>query len=266
MHRYEIGASASCCLNTSTVTIDGLSAPARQVGFDAQGRTRFDVDAAGVRTEMAWNDLANLPVIVTTAAGTPAAQTTTTAVDSRGRPTTTFGPGPASCFAPVLPTPACVASVATTSVTYDGGLLGLAGAFSGSRDGISGAACAHNLVPLPFSWGEGTPGCLDPDYWGGRLTGDIDLPANITTLALDLDPSDSGRLFIDDILVHDASVGPSPPITLTSPWSVGRHRIRIDFTHGSGSARLGLMWGTSASGTLVANSALHPRYDLVTSR
>ncbi|MGH9024434.1 MAG: RHS repeat-associated core domain-containing protein, partial [Acidimicrobiia bacterium] len=258
-HRYSFGTG------TSTVNVDGLSSAARQVAFDDQGRTTSDTDAAGVRTATTWNADFDVAVIVTTAADTAQARSTTTVLDSRGRSITTYGPAAASCFSGVSPISGCASVVAQSSASLDGGLSGLAGTWWGSRSGVSGVSCAHSLVPLPFGWGYGAPGCLDPDFWSGRLTGEIDLPAGTKAMGLELGPYDGGRLFVDDALVHDAWDAVAPITTQATAWSPGRHRIRIEFADRTSSSSLGLRWGTSASTTtVVPNSALQPRYDLVT--
>ncbi|MGH9156044.1 MAG: hypothetical protein ACRD1K_09485, partial [Acidimicrobiales bacterium] len=259
VHRYAFETG------TSTVNIDGLSSAARRVGFDPEGRTTSDTDAAGVRTATTWNTDFDVPVILTTAADTAQAQSTTTVLDGRGRAITTYGPAAASCFAGVSPTAACASAVAQRSVALDEGLSGLAGSWRGTRSGTPGVACAHSLVPLPFGWGNGAPGCLDADNWSGRLTGEIDLPAGTRALGLEMGAGDGGRLFIDEVLVHDSWDGVYPITTQATAWSPGRHRIRIEFADRTSVASLGLRWGASASTTTaVGNSALSPRYDLPT--
>ncbi|MGH9181330.1 MAG: hypothetical protein ACRDY5_06410, partial [Acidimicrobiales bacterium] len=137
VHRYAVGVAES------TVDIDGLSSTARRVGFDSEGRTASDTDATGVRTATTWNTAFEVPVIVTTAADTAQARSTTTILDGRGRAITTYGPAAASCFAGVSPTAACASAVAQRSVALDEGLSGLAGSWRGTRSGTPGVACAH---------------------------------------------------------------------------------------------------------------------------
>ena len=257
-HTYSYNPGSTT--NTTQIQYAGLSPSigyARQVTFDAVGRTLTDTDATGATTTTVWDPQGrNLPVSVTD----PAGVTTSTTYDQQGRATAVS-----------------VGGMTPTLTTYDGGLNGLEAAYWGTTStpntNLSGTATAHTLdtSAVNDTWTAGP----DPAFgvpatgWSMRLTGEILLPT-AGSYQFQLQSADGARLYIDDALFIDAwtdgvktSTSPVYTNAIGGTW----HRFRIEYyDHIASPAQLSLEW-IPPGGTLtsVPITDLTPRLDLVTS-
>lgn len=212
-HTYEYPAGST------KVHVTGLSEPngySRQVDLDAFGHATADRDPAGIAVNHTWdtfNDRVTKSVDHHYQPDPAGGLVTTSVYDAAGRPTDSYGPGPASEFAGQPPT----APRSTTG--YDEGITGLAAAWFANRDfaatpvrHTTSAANDDPLVP-----GAGVP----VDNFSGRLTGEVKLPA-AGTLTLN---ADGGRVFVDDAKLIDTWGGPyRAAVTADRPegsWRLG---------------------------------------------
>ncbi len=287
-HRYGYSTTGA------TVTVDGLSGTNRSVAFDALGRTtsqtqRTGATTAELTTAMVWDGADNLVSFTD-----PADRRTVTTYDgdavrahASGRPTESFGPALVSaCYSGYSPT--CPTTMAHALTAYDSDDAGPASAWAGlaatywdnrtlaggSVAGVRGGPADHDLVPLssgsplPVS-----PAALPPDLtannWSARYTGELDVTAaGAHGFALSL--TGGGQLFVDDVLVVDATGNRLTTAVVPSPASpslgVGRHRIRLDYeAPTSGATAVELRWTPpGGSSGAVPAASVAPRYSLAT--
>ncbi len=285
VHTYAYGTGSA------TVTVTGLSGVNRSVGFDALGRTLTDTQTTGANpslvTTMVWDDDDNLVSFTD-----PADRRTTTSYDgdavrahASGRATQSYGPAPADdCYSGDTPT--CLTTMPHSVTAYDSDTAsattawpGLAATYwdnrtlaGGSVVGVRDGPTAHDVAalssgsPLPS-----LPAGLPANNWSARYTGELDVTsAGAHGFALIL--NGGGRLFVDDVLVIDAT-GNLASRTVNSPappsLGVGRHRIRLDYETPTAdidpTPALALHWAppVGSAGAVPATSVA-PRYSMAT--
>ena len=241
-----------------------------KVTYDDADRALTTTDATGHTTSTSWNPK-DQELTSTDAAN----RVSTTVYDYADRPTDTYGPAPASCFAGQAPTTACAATVPHTHTGYDEGVNGLSAAYYDNLtlSGVpkaytTGIGTSDGTVKSPWEYSNDvTPG-VSSDGFSLRLTGEIAFPASGDyTLRAYVD--DGIRMWIDDQLVMDYWQISDPAwrqavVHSDTPGQV--KKIRIDYYDNGGYAKLDLNW-TTPTGTqeLVPGSQLRPRYGLSTS-
>ena len=275
IHTYAYGAT------TAAVSVTGLAGTNRAVAFDALGRTTTDTDATANTTTMVYDGADNV-VAVTDATGRRSVTTydgDATRAHATSRPTESFGPAlVASCYSGYSPT--CPTTMPHAATAYDTtgatAWTGLAATYWNNRAlvgstvaGVEVGPSAHALAPLSAGSPLGTlaPG-LTANNWSARYTGEIAVTA-AGTHGFALSLSGGGQLFVDDVLVIDAT-GNLSSRTVTAPVApslgVGRHRIRLDYeAPTTGATALQLLWTPpGGSSTSVTNADVAPRYSLPT--
>ncbi|GAB2696234.1 PA14 domain-containing protein [Thalassiella azotivora] len=249
------------------------TAPVRTVTYDGALRVLTDTDATGVATTAAWHD-DDRPRWTQDAAG----RRSSTVYDPRERPQHSYGPAPASCFTDEKPnaSPPAGCVVPHTETKYDEGVTGLATAFYKNTT-LTGAPFEHTTlglgtVGLNPSWsGAPTPAMSDKaDGWSARLTGRITFPTT-GTYHLATWADDGLRVFVDDVLLHDAwSAWSNPRRSSNLPVVVAAgqqsKRIRIEYYDHDGASGIELHWiAPDGSSGLVPTGHLDPDYSLQTS-
>ena len=276
---------------TAAVSVDGLAGTNRSVAFDTLGRTTSVTQTTGgtpatLSTEMLWDGADNLVSFTDRADRRTVTTYDGDAVRAQasGRPTESFGPALVSaCYSGYSPT--CATTMPHVVSAYDSGdatstsaWTGLAATFwdnrslaGGSVAGVRGGPEGHALVQLSSSSSLGAlPAGLAANNWSARYTGELTV-ASAGAHAFALSLTGGGQLFVDDVLVIDATgnqlttamVVPSPaPPSL----AVGRHRIRLDYeAPTSGATSLELRWTPpGGSSGAVPAAAVAPRYSLPT--
>ncbi|MEA2902460.1 MAG: hypothetical protein QOH36_2347 [Actinomycetota bacterium] len=139
---------------------------------------------------------------------------------------------------------------------------------------LFGRAWTHQRVSVNAVSGSVIP--ADPPAanlvagaWSARFSGEITLDETSTTAAphvFKLALTGSARLFVDDVLVVDASAAHASTTTVVGNFAsgmVGRHRLRLDYATQTGAAP-GLALGLDPPGSppmaWVADSRLAPRF------
>ena len=276
---------------TAAVSVDGLAGTNRSVAFDTLGRTTSVTQTTGgtpatLSTEMLWDGADNLVSFTDRADRRTVTTYDGDAVRTQasGRPTESFGPALVSaCYSGYSPT--CATTMPHVVSAYDSGdaisasaWTGLAATFwdnrslaGGSVAGVRGGPEGHALVQLSSSSSLGAlPAGLAANNWSARYTGELTV-ASAGAHAFALSLTGGGQLFVDDVLVIDATgnqlttamVVPSPaPPSL----AVGRHRIRLDYeAPTAGATSLELRWTPpGGSSGAVPAAAVAPRYSLPT--
>lgn len=252
-HFYEYPSTSS-----TVVKVAGLAgatnppALSRQVGLDPKGRLATDTDGTGRTTSYSFDDADRLQSLTD-----PAGRRSTTIYDpSTGVPTDTWGPGPASCFAGLLPTAGCAPTTPHTSIAYDGPIVGLA-----ARYWKAGMAAVDTVGPpdrhataVPDGASLLVAGPPDPSWTSGfavRVSGEVSLPGpGPYNLAV---AGPGARLWVDDAVISSSvSVG------------AGRHRITAEAAGTSPTLVLSSRPAGAGSFTPVAAAWLSPRYGLAT--
>lgn len=252
-HFYEYPSTSS-----TVVKVAGLAgatnppALSRQVGLDLKGRLATDTDGTGRTTSYSFDDADRLQSLTD-----PAGRRSTTIYDpSTGVPTDTWGPGPASCFAGLLPTAGCAPTTPHTSIAYDGSIVGLAARYW--KAGLTGVdtigAPDRHATAVPDGAGLLVAGPPDPSWTSGfavRVSGEVSLPGpGPYNLAV---AGPGARLWVDDAAISSSvSVG------------AGRHRITAEAAGTSPTLALSSRPAGSGSFTPVAAAWLSPRYGLAT--
>lgn len=266
---YTYGAS------TPQVTVAGLTGVDSTVTYDGLWRTLSTTSSMGVTARQEWHADRDQLLRSIDAAGRVS---TTVYHPVTERPTDTYGPAPAACFAstgrPVaspVGTSGCGIQPAHTATVYDG-LRGLQAAFYSNRQ-LTGqpAVFAHGVNAagtIDVDWGSGSPAGVPADNWSTRLTGLITFPAAGAYRFSAL--SDDGvRVWIDDRLVVDGWTAGLSVRTAAADVTVTAgqvSRIRIEHYDGGYGAQLRLQWKTPGQTTAVTvpGTALSPDYGLVT--
>jgi RHS repeat-associated core domain len=280
------------------VHIAGLTEPngyARQVVYDTTGRVTADTDADGYTSNTTWST--DDQVLTRTDAGH---RRTTYQYDVEHRLRDVYGPAPDVCTLPnTCPAPYASFLIPHTKTEYDTNpdgtpYLGLAAtywnttSFTNTGTGTNNAPVVHHFGltdpqnatyvdpsgMVYATWGTSSIPVkytnITAGQWSTRLTGEI----NVTTAGnqnIQFFSVGYAALYIDDVLTPTNSwfdnTGTWSSL-VTSSYSVGKHRIRIDFKPGTGAPgpRLELWWqppGAQARDA-VPGANLFPRYGLAT--
>ncbi|WP_442875926.1 PA14 domain-containing protein [Amycolatopsis sp. NBC_01488] len=241
-----------------------------KVTYDDADRALSTTDATGRTTSETWN-VKDQELTSTDTAN----RVSTTVYDYADRPTDSYGPAPASCFAGQLPTAACAGTVGHSHTGYDEGINGLSASWydnltltGAPKAYTTGIGTTDGTLKSPWEYSNDvTPG-VSSDGFSLRLTGEIAFPASGDyTLRAYVD--DGIRMWIDDQLVMDYWQISNPAwrqATVHSDTPGQAKKIRIDYYDNGGYAKLDLNW-TTPSGTqeLVPGTQLRPRYGLATS-
>ena len=251
------------------VHVDGLT-PASgfdtKVTFNADYRATSTSDALGRTSYTEYNG--NDQLLKST---DPAGRVSTTTYDYADRPTAEYGPAPVSCFTGYTPTPACAATVPTSSTAYDEGLQGLHTEWWNNAT-YSGAPAARTLGlgtsangATAANWGTGAPvSGINADNFSMRATGYITF-ANAGNYQFALSGDDEVNVWINNELLGKATYSSST--TFYYPATAGSTvPIKIEQTEGNSTAYLNLTWqppGTTGYQTIPL-SVTNPAYGLAT--
>jgi RHS repeat-associated protein len=266
---------------TTTSSLAGVANSTTTVTYDAGWKQIRTTSPMGVWAQNLWHPTKDLLLSSTSSTGT----TSTTVYDAAtDRATDTYGPAPAGCFqssgrpiADPVDTSGCGILPAHTSTTYDSGMQGLHAAFYSGTLGLAGQPKAFSLgIPgatggaVDRNWGTGAPMPeVGADNFSLRLTGLITFPA-AGTYTMRLTSDDGSRLWLNDALMIDKWVPPSPPDLDSLSFTVAAgetRRIRVEYFELSAAAQLQLKWMTPGSSAfaIVPGTALRPDYGNVTS-
>ena len=248
-HSYDYSSATETRVHAAGID-ESATGFARKVSFDASRRWLTDSDATGRQISATWA-AGDQQLTSTDAAG----RVTKTDWDPEGRPVATWGPAPGAPGSCQGSGGASNGSCPHTTTTYDGGLVGLAATWW-ANSSWAGAPKLHSTGvgradgALQDNWSAGPP---DPDLgasWSARFTGEVTL-ASASNLAVS---GGSATLLVDDAV-----------ISATTSVAAGLHRIEIDYTPASNATiELDRRPAGGGSFTLLAGSALGPRYGLVT--
>ena len=206
-HTYFDGLGTSY-VNTAPTAPDATHYTTK-VTFDDGLRQLATTDERNLTSTVAWNTTADIPIRTTD----PAGVTTTTILDSRNRPTDSYGPAPSSWFQTSgLPTTAHSGDVPHSQTFYDEGIKGLAAnywdnaTFTGLPKSYD-TGVGDTTGKLTKSWGSAAPnGLSSASNWSARYTGDITFPETGTyTLKVATAEQQGVGLTVDGQHVIDAN-------------------------------------------------------------
>jgi RHS repeat-associated protein len=273
---------------TTFVDVPALQLPsgthATTVTYDAAWRQLTTTSPSGLTASQKWAEPDKL-----ISSTDPQGRKTTTIYNQQDRPTDSYGPAPASCFADdQKPTAACLPTTAHTTTTYDQKadgtpLLGLNATWY-ENDRLSGAPKSYGIGvgnsdgSINQTWAKGSPGAagdgFNTDNFSVRLSGLVtipDLPEYPETASYTfLTKSDDGaQLWINDIPVID-DWGPHAATETTANQAFTLKRgqsikIRLQYREVTSDALLALEWKVNGGATsIVPGAALRPDYGLAT--
>ncbi len=246
---------------TATVRPAGMTVDAREVRFDAAGRTTKDIDAVRRSTDYTW--ATNSDMLLKTVSG---GRTSSTVYDSQWHPTDTYGPAANSCFTttppPVgteytsyPPVAACANAMPHSRTEYDHNIQGLQGAYTATA-GTPMPNTSHAMGPnaqgnVDYTWTGAPTGLTTVDNWTATFTGNI-IPTTTGSYAFRLTAgaTDTATLYVDDVAMVKVQPGASDLAAGAVSLTAGTvHRVRIAYTAGTGTSTLKLGW-TPNGGTL----------------
>jgi RHS repeat-associated protein len=263
---YTYGAGTTSVDVAGLDTSGGATGHASVVTYDSAWRATSTTSAMGLTSSQEWSPKDQV------LSGTDAWGHKSTMIYDAFTDLTTdsYGPAPTACFgADRRPLVSCPIVPAHSATSYDQGLQGLHTAYYANA-GLAGAPKLFSLglvgaggSAAEKNWAAGSPDPLLPaDGFSIRMTGIITFPT-AGTYTVSAIADDVARIWIDDQKRYDsATANSSPTATLTANE---RHRIRVEYFEGAGSASFNLRWALgAAAATTVPASALSPDYGLAT--
>ncbi|WBU36910.1 PA14 domain-containing protein [Homoserinibacter sp. YIM 151385] len=263
--------------DTTHVDVDGLDMPpgthATTVTFDDAWRQLTTTSAMGLTATQVWD-----PKDKVLSATDPQGLMTTTIYDSSDRPTHSYGPAPASCFAADrTPLASCPITPAHSETRYDESLHGLHVMYH-ANPYLAGVPKIHTFGleddeqggVIDHDWVASQPaelGATSNNNWSARITGLITFP-DTGDYQFRINADDGVSMWLDDIEVLDRwnNEGAQLTVPFTYPATAGQQeKIRLHYVDRTGNAKLRLQWkrpGASTPWEAVPASALSPDYGL----